>query len=196
MTLSALNADIIVDQLNAGEITATDCVQHFLERIETHNSDLNAFISVSDKALEQAEAIDNRRKAGESLGCLAGLPIAIKDGICVAGQPTTAGSIVRMCVFLHAKVAAHCPDPRFLHECTRVESVDGSTRPPRDPASPPPPTPSPLPPTNHFAKGGFQSRTFFQGVNQETFSLAIFAQNFVGLESPSLRYSLVSVLFQ
>ena len=33
-----------------------------------------------------------------------------------------------------------------------------------------------MPPTNHFAKGGFQSSTFFQGVNQETCSFAICAQ--------------------
>ncbi|MCP4095379.1 MAG: Asp-tRNA(Asn)/Glu-tRNA(Gln) amidotransferase subunit GatA [Planctomycetaceae bacterium] len=92
MTLSALNADVIVDQLNAGEVTATDCVQHFLDRIQIHNAELNAFIRVSESALEQAEAIDQRRKSGESLGSLAGLPIAIKDGICVSGQPTTAGS--------------------------------------------------------------------------------------------------------
>lgn len=92
MTLSALDADVIVDQLNAGELTATDCVQHFLNRIESHNPDLNAFISVSQSAIEQAESIDRRKKAGQTLGCLAGLPIAIKDGICVAEQPTTAGS--------------------------------------------------------------------------------------------------------
>ena len=92
MTLSALNADVIVDKLNAGEVTATDCVQHFLDRIQSHNGDLNAFISISDSAVEQAESIDQLRKAGKPVGCLAGLPIAIKDGICVAEQPTTAGS--------------------------------------------------------------------------------------------------------
>lgn len=92
MTLSALNADVIVDKLNAGEVTATDCVQHFLDRIQSHNGDLNAFISISESAVEQAESIDQLRKAGKPVGCLAGLPIAIKDGICVAGQPTTAGS--------------------------------------------------------------------------------------------------------
>ena len=42
-----------------------------------------------------------------------------------------------------------------------------------------------LPPTNHFAKGGFQSSTFFQGVNQETCSFAICAQKRSGLFSPS-----------
>ena len=92
MTLSALNADVIVDQLNAGELKATDCVQYFLDRIESHDAELNAFVSISQTALEQAEAIDQRRKAGQTVGCLAGLPIAIKDGICVSGQPTTAGS--------------------------------------------------------------------------------------------------------
>src|SRR5262245_63626193 len=46
-----------------------------------------------------------------------------------------------------------------------------------------------LPPTNHLAKGRFQTSVFFQGVNQETFSRAIFAQKRSGLFAPSSRYS-------
>src|SRR5262245_33686065 len=46
-----------------------------------------------------------------------------------------------------------------------------------------------LPPTNHFAKGRFQSSVFFHGVNQETFSRAIFAQKRSGLFAPSARCS-------
>src|SRR5262245_13166324 len=51
-------------------------------------------------------------------------------------------------------------------------------------------------PTNHFAKGGFHSRTFFHGVNQETCSRAICAQKRSGLFSPSLRSSATRCLPQ
>src|SRR6187397_2761572 len=50
-----------------------------------------------------------------------------------------------------------------------------------------------LPPTNHFANGGFQSSTFFQGLNQLTFSRAIFAQKRCGSRSPSARSALTSL---
>ena len=53
-----------------------------------------------------------------------------------------------------------------------------------------------MPPTNHLAKGGFQSSTFFQGVNQVTFSLAILAQKRFGLLLASLRYCFAVFLFQ
>ncbi len=49
-------------------------------------------ISIPIASLAQARAIDSRRKAGEPLGPLAGVPIAIKDVICVEGEPTTCGS--------------------------------------------------------------------------------------------------------
>src|SRR5262245_43849329 len=50
--------------------------------------------------------------------------------------------------------------------------------------------------TNHFAKGGFQSSTFFHGVNQETCSFAICAQKRSGLFAPSLRSSATLRLLQ
>ena len=54
---------------------------------------MNAFISVdADGALQQADDIDRRRKAGEPVGRLAGLPIGIKDNICQNDVPTTCGS--------------------------------------------------------------------------------------------------------
>ncbi len=46
----------------------------------------------AEHVLAQARAIDARRKAGEKLGRLAGVPVAIKDVICVEGEPTTCGS--------------------------------------------------------------------------------------------------------
>src|SRR4029453_10522139 len=51
-------------------------------------------------------------------------------------------------------------------------------------------------PTNHFAYGGFQSSTFFQGLNQWTYCLAICAQKRSGLFAPSLRNAATSFLLQ
>ena len=46
----------------------------------------------SEGVLAQARAIDARRKNGENVGPLAGVPVAIKDVLCVEGEPTTCGS--------------------------------------------------------------------------------------------------------
>ena len=51
------------------------------------------FVHLDPEAvLAQARAIDARRKNGEMIGRLAGVPVAIKDVLCVEGEPTTCGS--------------------------------------------------------------------------------------------------------
>lgn len=92
MDLSNLTACELVQQISNGDLTATDCVEHFLDRIKNQDGSLNSFISTSDSAIQRAQEIDQRRASGKPVGPLAGLPIAIKDGICTAGQTTTAGS--------------------------------------------------------------------------------------------------------
>ena len=60
-----------------------------LSRIETENARLNAFTLVArDSALERAREVD--RDGGD--GPLRGVPVAVKDNICVRGMPTTAAS--------------------------------------------------------------------------------------------------------
>ena len=60
---------------------------------------LNVFVHLDpEQVLGQARAIDARRQAGEMVGRLAGVPVAIKDVLCVDGEPTTCGSRI-LCGF-------------------------------------------------------------------------------------------------
>jgi aspartyl-tRNA(Asn)/glutamyl-tRNA(Gln) amidotransferase subunit A len=83
----------VVASVQRGERTAEAVCQEMLGRIEARDGKFHAFLHVArDAALEQARAVDEKRKSGRPLGSLAGVPIAIKDAICTRGIPTTAGS--------------------------------------------------------------------------------------------------------
>jgi aspartyl-tRNA(Asn)/glutamyl-tRNA(Gln) amidotransferase subunit A len=88
-----LPATELVRRLTAGEVSSVELAQTFLDRIERHDGAVKAFLRVDrPAALAQAERIDRRRAAGEPLGLLAGLPVAIKDVLCTQGEPTTCAS--------------------------------------------------------------------------------------------------------
>ena len=85
-------ATTLLARLNAGEIRSEELVRHCLDRAEALKR-LNAFVHLDlERTLDQARAIDAKRAAGEPVGPLAGVPVAIKDVLCVDGEPTTAGS--------------------------------------------------------------------------------------------------------
>ena len=91
--IAKLSATEIVQHIAQGNFSATECTQHFLDSIDQANTRLNALITVAgEQALESAAAIDQLVRSKKKLGPLAGLPIAIKDGICTAGLRTSAGS--------------------------------------------------------------------------------------------------------
>lgn len=79
--------------LKTGEASSTDATEEYLARIQEANPRLNAFITVlEDEARGAARQADERRARGESSGPLDGVPLAIKDNICVQDVRTTAGS--------------------------------------------------------------------------------------------------------
>ena len=70
-----------------------ELTNEFLNKIETYNPKLNAYITTTkQKALEQAEYIDEIIDKNESLPKLAGLPLAIKDNLCTKGIVTSCSS--------------------------------------------------------------------------------------------------------
>ncbi|MFC4986489.1 amidase [Saliphagus infecundisoli] len=70
----------LADLVRAGELAPTAVVDAHLERIRSRNDELTAFITVAgDHACERAREIESTVEAGESVGPLAGVPIALKD---------------------------------------------------------------------------------------------------------------------
>ena len=93
MALNEATAHELITRLEQREITARELVQATLDRIDAVDGQINAFISIdAEDALTHADEIDRRRAASEPLGPLAGIPIALKDVLCVRGGRTTCGS--------------------------------------------------------------------------------------------------------
>ena len=80
-------------QLVNKERSAVEIAQESLQRIESLEPKIRAFISVTpDLALATAKEVDNKIAAGESIGILEGIPIGIKDNMCTKGIKTTCAS--------------------------------------------------------------------------------------------------------
>jgi aspartyl-tRNA(Asn)/glutamyl-tRNA(Gln) amidotransferase subunit A len=79
--------------LSRGDVSAESLTNQYLQIIRQNDSQVRAFLHVDEAAaLEQARSVDARRRRGEALGRLPGVPVAIKDVLCVRGQATTCGS--------------------------------------------------------------------------------------------------------
>src|ERR1051325_6248343 len=85
--------------LESGQATSREITRAFLDQIERRDPAVQAFLRVDpktpgvdpQKALDRAAEIDARRRSGKPVGRLGGLPVAIKDVLCTAGERTTCG---------------------------------------------------------------------------------------------------------
>src|SRR5258708_2069387 len=86
-------ASELIAALTKGDITSESITQQYLRAIRDRDPRIKAFLYVDEEyALQQARNADVKRKRGEPLGLLAGIPVAVKDVLCIQGQPTTCGS--------------------------------------------------------------------------------------------------------
>ncbi|MBQ6823460.1 MAG: Asp-tRNA(Asn)/Glu-tRNA(Gln) amidotransferase subunit GatA [Clostridia bacterium] len=77
--------------LDGADLTAPQLTRYFLERIEQLDPTLKAFITVNERAMEQAEHAQKMIESGAA-GPLTGIVIGLKDNICTKGLRTTCGS--------------------------------------------------------------------------------------------------------
>ncbi|MFB6300383.1 MAG: amidase [Halobacteriales archaeon] len=90
-----LTAAGIARRIRDGDLTPTEVVEAHLDRIAARNDRTNAFVTVTDElAREQAREAERAIEAGETLGPLHGVPVAIKDLDDVEGVRTTSGSLL------------------------------------------------------------------------------------------------------
>ena len=87
------SASEMASALSAGEITSVELTQAHLDQIARVDRDVHAFLHVdTDGAIAQARAVDEKRKSGEKVSPLAGVPLALKDVLVQKRIPTTCGS--------------------------------------------------------------------------------------------------------
>jgi aspartyl-tRNA(Asn)/glutamyl-tRNA(Gln) amidotransferase subunit A len=105
----------LIALFRTGETLAEDLTRAFAQAVRQRDPRLKSFLSLDEQAaLTQAQTVDGKRRRGEPLGRLAGLPVAVKDILCTAGQRTTCGS----------KILHNFIPPYDAHVISRLKAED------------------------------------------------------------------------
>ncbi|MFG2145111.1 amidase [Streptomyces sp. NPDC048696] len=146
--LADLTARQLLDGYGKGDFTPVEATSAVLDRIEAVQPRINAFVRIDvEQALAQAEAATERRRKGEPLGLLDGVPVSVKDTLPTAGGPTLRGSkgastkgswdvdasaVARLREH-GAVLVGKTTTPEFGWKATTDSELSGITRNPHDP---------------------------------------------------------------
>jgi len=93
MDIKLLTINQLQQAYGSGELSVEAVISAYLDSITHQDSKIKAYLEVlGDKAVKQAEALDSKLRKGEKPGKLFGVPVAIKDNLCLQGSKTTAAS--------------------------------------------------------------------------------------------------------
>lgn len=99
----SLTAVTLGKKIKAGEVSVAEAAKACMDSIERYDSEYNCFVTVADRegVMKQAEEIQKKIDNGELTGPLAGVPVAIKDNMCLNGMLTTCSSRYFQISYLH-----------------------------------------------------------------------------------------------
>ncbi|KAK9284461.1 hypothetical protein L1049_023634 [Liquidambar formosana] len=82
----------IRNSLLSRNLTAVELAESYLTRLKLTEPQIHSFLHISESVLREAEDIDRKIERSEEVGIMAGVLVGVKDNICTADMPSTAGS--------------------------------------------------------------------------------------------------------
>lgn len=93
MSLTGLTALELGKQIRSGQISVEEAVKDALCEIQKKEPDIHSFVTIEEEgAIRSAREVQRKINDGTLKGPLAGVPVAVKDNICIKGMRTTCGS--------------------------------------------------------------------------------------------------------